>query len=238
MKKAGFTLIELLIVIAIILILVAIALPNFLEAQIRAKTAKAYGEMRSLGIAIESLRTERGVLLIDFWDDHSFEAGVRINQKFAGAGHWNPPCSLTHPDRRSMECVLYPLTTPVAYITEIPLDTLAPNPDTSSGDRGHDEWIGHVGNRTYLYADRESNPPKVIHFQEPYDFNQSQFPIVPIPGFIPPLRVDEFVLSGFGPGRENNLSSNSVRQPLVFSPTNGSKSVGSLYYRSSQGIAR
>ncbi|MBW7937580.1 MAG: prepilin-type N-terminal cleavage/methylation domain-containing protein, partial [Candidatus Omnitrophica bacterium] len=36
-KKAGFTLIELLIVIAIILILISIALPNFLEAQMRAK---------------------------------------------------------------------------------------------------------------------------------------------------------------------------------------------------------
>ncbi|MBE7490114.1 prepilin-type N-terminal cleavage/methylation domain-containing protein [bacterium] len=34
---SGFTLIELLIVIAIILILISIALPNFLEAQLRAK---------------------------------------------------------------------------------------------------------------------------------------------------------------------------------------------------------
>jgi len=52
--KKGFTLIELLIVIAIILILIAIALPNFLEAQIRAKVARAKGEMRSLGIAMDS----------------------------------------------------------------------------------------------------------------------------------------------------------------------------------------
>ena len=50
----GFTLIELLIVIAIILILIAIALPNFLEAQVRAKIAKAKGEMRTLGIAMDS----------------------------------------------------------------------------------------------------------------------------------------------------------------------------------------
>ncbi len=35
--RTGFTLIELLIVIAIILILIAIALPNFMEAQMRAK---------------------------------------------------------------------------------------------------------------------------------------------------------------------------------------------------------
>ncbi|MCA9412024.1 MAG: prepilin-type N-terminal cleavage/methylation domain-containing protein, partial [Candidatus Omnitrophica bacterium] len=50
----GFTLIELLIVIAIILILIAIALPNFLEAQIRARVVKAKGEIRSLSIALES----------------------------------------------------------------------------------------------------------------------------------------------------------------------------------------
>jgi prepilin-type N-terminal cleavage/methylation domain-containing protein len=53
MKKGkGFTLIELLIVIAIILILIAIALPNFLEAQIRAKVARAKGEMRTIDTAM------------------------------------------------------------------------------------------------------------------------------------------------------------------------------------------
>lgn len=54
----GFTLIELLIVIAIILILIAIALPNFLEAQIRAKVANSNGELRSLVTATEAYRTD------------------------------------------------------------------------------------------------------------------------------------------------------------------------------------
>jgi prepilin-type N-terminal cleavage/methylation domain-containing protein len=238
--RKGFTLIELLIVIAIILILIAIALPNFLEAQIRAKTAKAFGEMRTLGTAIEALRTERGVLLIDFWDDETSEAWLRINEKFAGAGHWAPPCSITHPDNRSMECVYYPLTTPVAYLKQIPQDSMAPSPSSSpsSGERGHDEWIGHPGNRTYLYADKESDPPKRIHFNNEYDFNTSQFPTTYVPGYLTPLRVDEFVVCGFGPGVENNLYDNSVRKPFVYSPTNGSKSVGLLYFRSSEGIAR
>ena len=53
-KQVGFTLIELLIVVAIIAILAAIAVPNFLEAQIRAKVSRAYSDMRSLATAIES----------------------------------------------------------------------------------------------------------------------------------------------------------------------------------------
>jgi prepilin-type N-terminal cleavage/methylation domain-containing protein len=55
--KKGFTLIELLIVIAIILILIAIALPNFLEAQIRARVTKASGELRSLATALFDYNT-------------------------------------------------------------------------------------------------------------------------------------------------------------------------------------
>ncbi len=49
----GFTLIELLIVIAIILILISIALPNFIEARLRAQVTKARGEIHSIRTAFE-----------------------------------------------------------------------------------------------------------------------------------------------------------------------------------------
>jgi len=60
MVRKGFTLIELLIVVAIIGILAAIAVPNFLNAQIRAKVSKVQADFRSLTTAIESYRLEFG----------------------------------------------------------------------------------------------------------------------------------------------------------------------------------
>lgn len=58
--KLGFTLIELLIVVAIIGILAAIAVPNFLNAQIRAKVSRTMTDLRSIATALEMYSTDRG----------------------------------------------------------------------------------------------------------------------------------------------------------------------------------
>ncbi len=79
--KSGFTLIELLIVVAIIAILAAIAIPNFLEAQTRSKVSRAKNDMRQLKTALEAYRLDNESYPMDIF----------------GVGTWTTWYQLTSP---------------------------------------------------------------------------------------------------------------------------------------------
>ncbi|MGI6454089.1 MAG: type II secretion system protein [bacterium] len=98
MVKKAFTLIELLIVVAIIGILAAIAVPNFLNAQVRAKIARCHSDMNTLSNAFEMYSLDNG--------------------RYPYMG----PPNYWYSDW------IYPrLTTPIAYVSTIPTDGFAIN---------------------------------------------------------------------------------------------------------------
>jgi general secretion pathway protein G len=62
MNKKGFTLIELLIVVAIIGIIAAIAIPNLLVALQKGKQKATMGDMKSVGTALEIYTTDNSMV--------------------------------------------------------------------------------------------------------------------------------------------------------------------------------
>lgn len=94
LNRKAFTLIELLIVVAIIGILAAIAVPNFLNAQIRAKIARVESDHKSISTALESYML----------DNNSYPGDHDLDEYMNG------------------QRGLFRLTTPVSYMASLPTD--------------------------------------------------------------------------------------------------------------------
>ena len=110
--KRAFTLIELLIVVAIIAILAAIAVPNFLEAQTRAKIGRCKSDMRSVALAIESYAIDNNRPPIGKNEGNTGSI-TGIDLKL-----WNDDTA----DRLYRQ-----MTTPIAYISAAPEDPFRTN---------------------------------------------------------------------------------------------------------------
>ena len=121
----GFTLIELLIVVAIIAILAAIAVPNFLEAQVRSKVARVKGDQRTLTIALETYYLDQNDYPAHDSSYPNQQTGYGCN---SGIDKINKsPCALmpTFRIRANEKDQLATLTTPISYVSSYFTDPFA-----------------------------------------------------------------------------------------------------------------
>lgn len=103
-SKKAFTLIELLIVVAIIAILAAIAVPNFLEAQTRAKVSRSKSDMRTLATAIEAYAVDNN----------------KPPREYINSPAVDGPLTINGVTQNNASGVLPPiLSTPIAYISNV-----------------------------------------------------------------------------------------------------------------------
>ncbi|MBN1475488.1 prepilin-type N-terminal cleavage/methylation domain-containing protein [Candidatus Sumerlaeota bacterium] len=213
----AFTLIELLIVVAIIAILAAIAVPNFLEAQTRAKVSRLSADLRSLRTAIEAY-------VIDYNRYPETDTGEAL--PLAGAG----------PIR---------LTTPVAYITSMPQSPFMEDMLGYSGIPKHavvNNWplyiraiLGNISGTTVSGTGIDSNYAldRAVYL---YEGDQTD----------PRRLAGHWALKSVGPDNVDNRDSaqlpygpqTSVDQARVYDPTNGTISGGDIMvYSDEQGLA-
>ena len=135
----GFTLIELLIVIAIIAILALIAVPNFLEAQTRAKVARIQSDMRVVVQAFMAYHMDQGMVPPDgndgegvHWAGWDFQRETGMTPDMT----WRQGFPADLRQLTKFAPFNY-LTTPMAYMSSVPIDAFSDRMPFTYDTRGY-----------------------------------------------------------------------------------------------------
>lgn len=225
--RRAFSLVELLVVVLVISILAAIAIPNFLNAQIRAKIAKSQSQLKTLSTAIQQFQLDHGIMLVDNNDMYTTSWGkTRVQTMMNNVGGVGS----------GVGRVFFPLTSPVSYLTNIPQDPFISKYhfiiftplDTGYADSGY----GNPGTYRYLDNDPEEKLPVPMEtfLIRRHDGNKNLKVL---------LNKGEYVLTGVGP---YTLQYNSGDIDMyfagtdTFAVTNGIMSPGIFIYYSKEGL--
>lgn len=156
--KSGFTLVELVIVVVVVGVLLLAVVPNFDQKSSRSKTARVQSDQRSLATAIESYMADLGTDIPSAYPTKNASAGQMTFRSYAL------------------------LTTPIAYITAIPMDVFA----TRLPAEVSDGWL--KGSRS------------------PFIFYSGHVTEEETPVEVPATRRNVWVLVSVGPDGRNGVS--------------------------------
>jgi prepilin-type N-terminal cleavage/methylation domain-containing protein len=86
-RKQGFTLVEIMIVVAVIGLLAAIAIPNFVHSRAKSQATACINNMRQIDYAIQQFAMEKGLAngtTINFPNDLTPYIKLNVNSSIAG----------------------------------------------------------------------------------------------------------------------------------------------------------
>jgi prepilin-type N-terminal cleavage/methylation domain-containing protein len=211
-RNRGFTLIELLIVVAIIAILALIAVPNFLEAQMRAKVSRVKADQRSITVALEAYAVDN---INKYPNMHTVISG---RWEYVGWGYAQKK-----------------LTTPIAYMTTILPDVFQLTYDQLTTHlRTRDMWLHGDPYHDPSY-DPVANGDRHVMDYEDFDGGRLQGGSVDanwVQRWHLSYGNSEWKLQSFGPMRETHDYgwATDLSQPgwpnKYYDPTNGTVSRG------------
>jgi prepilin-type N-terminal cleavage/methylation domain-containing protein len=202
--RHGFTLIELLIVVAIIAILAAIAVPNFLEAQTRAKVSRLVSDFRTVRVGLESYRV----------DANRYPETDVGGQYPRGLG-------------------MFRLTTPVSYLTSIAKSPFREEKMGSGTPARAATQLGlplYVRALVHPGGDGDGNSDGI---SDSYVEDRGAYLILPNqPGFTGQRTAGEYMIKSVGPDNIDNRDPNPPNQYIFpafsYDPTNGTVSDGDI----------